>query len=301
MGLAFKDISAIEDFLEKDFSRVKEDKRSLSRIYYALGKKHSKLGDFKIAKRYFWQSFFACPLRIGCLFKINRLNIKSGLYGYSAFKRNLELKRVLKNQRVLIIGSGPSANELKNIAQDIKILTCNIGPRILLDKKIRQEIDLYYCVPGAFEGSHKDENTIGLLSKFKIDLFIYPTKWIKNNSILKKIYAKGVQDNAFNDYYSKKLVGPQKTEEIKSSFLSNNRTSSGVRLLQYALFAQAKEIYLIGIDIDEKGYFWDRSNIHDHLAIDKNFIEVVSKKYNNIYSASKNSLITSYVKYKPLL
>ena len=201
----------------------------------------------------------------------------------------------------MIIGSGPSANELKYVPKDVKILTCNVGPRLILDKKIDRVIDLYYCVPSAIEGDHKKEDVIGILSRCRINLFIYPAKWIKNISRLKKIYSKCVKDYAFNDYYLNKLIGPQKTEEIKRSFLSNNRTSSGIRLLQYALYAKAREIFLIGIDIDQRGYFWGRSNTHDHLDIDRNFIEIVSKKYNNIYSGSENSPVVRYVKYKPLL
>lgn len=300
MALTFEDVAAKEDFFKKHFSRLKKDKRYISRSYYGLGKDWSKLGDFKKAKRYLWQAFLFWPLRIECLFKIIRINIKSGYYGFSALRRNSELKKIIKNQRILIIGSGPSANELENIPGDFKILTCNIGPRILLDKKISKVIDIYYCVPGAIEGGHSNENVINLLSKFKINLFIYPTKWIKNNSSLKKVYSRCVKDYAFNDYYLNKLIGPRKTEEIKINLLSNNRTSSGLRLLQYALYSKAKEIFLIGIDINQEGYFWGKSNIHDHLCIDRNFMEIVSKKYNNVYSAAKNSPVVRYVKYKPL-
>lgn len=290
-----------EIFLKKHFSKLKRYKRYIYQFYYTLGKDWSKIGYFKKAKKYYWQAFLCCPLKIKCLFKILHLNIKSGHYGYCAFKRNSELKRIIKNQRVLIIGSGSSVNELEYIPGDVKILTCNIGPRILFDKKISEVIDLYYCVPGAVERGHKNENILGLLSNFKINLFIYPTKWIKNSLLLKNVCAQFTKDYTFNGYYLNKLIGPQKTQDIKSNFSSNNRTSSGIRLLQYALYAQAKEIFLIGIDMDEKGYFWGRNNIHDHLSIDKNFIEIVSKKYSNIYSASKNSPIVRYIKYRSLL
>ncbi|OGX16055.1 MAG: hypothetical protein A2166_05440 [Omnitrophica WOR_2 bacterium RBG_13_41_10] len=302
MNLTFEKASARENFLKKNFSRLKKDREYISRFYYGLGRDWFKLGDFKKAKRYFWQAFLSWPLRrIDCLFEIIGVNIEAGQYGYTALRRNSALKKIIKNQRVLIIGSGTSANELKYIPSDVKILTCNVGPRILLYKGINKVIDLYYCVPGVIEGDHKNENVIDLVLRFKINLFIYPAKWIKSFIDIKKTCVKCIKDHGFNDYYLNKIMGPLKTEEIKRSFLSNNRTSSGVRLLQYALYSQAKEIFLLGIDINEEGYFWGRKNIHEHLSIDKDFIEFVSHKYNNIYSASRKSPIMRYVKYKPLL
>ena len=301
MGLTFEQVVTRENFLKEDFPKINKHKRYVSRFYYELGNDWSKLGNFKKAKEYLWQAFLSWPLRIGCLFKIIGITIKASPYRYSVLKRNSELNKVIKNQRVLIIGSGPSANELKYIPRDVKILTCNIGPRLLLEKEINREIDLYYCARGVLGKGHKNESVIDLFSKLKINLFIiYNTKLIKKHYNLKKTYAKCIKDKGFNDYYLNKLIEPQKREEIKSPFLNNNRTSAGVRLLQYALYFKAKEIYLIGIDINEEGYFWGRNNIHEHLCIDKNFIEIVSKKYNNVYSASENSPIVRYVKYKPL-
>ena len=230
-----------------------------------------------------------------------RITIKASPYRYSTLKRNAKLNSIIKNQRVLIIGSGPSANDLKYIPHDVKILTCNIGPRLLLNKQINREIDIYFSGKGSLGKAHESEGVIDLLSKFKINLFVFfNRKTIKKHGQLKKFYAQCATDKGNNYYYLTKLIKPQKIEDIMGVAASNYKTSSGVRLLQYALFFKAKEIYLIGIDSNEEGYFWGKTNVHKHHVIDKNFIEVVSKKYNNIFSASENSPIVRYVKYKPL-
>jgi hypothetical protein len=216
--------------------------------------------------------------------------------------RNLRLSKIIKNQRVLIVGSGLSANELNAIPSDVKILTCNIGPRLLLDKKINRVIDIYWCAKGVLDGDHKNEGAIDLLSKLKINLFIScNSSLLKEYSCLEKTYSHFIKDKGKNNYYLKKLIKPHTIEEIEDSFYHNKKTSTGLRLLQYALYFKAKEIYLIGIDINEEGYFWGRKNVYKHLIIDKNFIKIVSKKYNNIYSASETSPIVRYVNYKPLL
>ena len=302
MGLPLEQVNAKEHFLKKHFSTIKQHKKSLSRFYYEIGNDWSTLGNAKKATNYLWQAFFSWPFTIKYLLKIIRIAIKTSPYRYSVLKRNAALNKIIKNQRVLIIGSGPSANELGHIPPDVKILTCNIGPRLLLDKKIKRKIDLYYCARGVMHGGHKNENTIGLLAKVKINVFIiYDTRLVKKQPDLKKTYAQCLEDKGSNDYYLHRLIKPQTIEDIEDPRLSNNRTSAGVRLLQYALYFQAKEIYLLGIDLNEEGYFWGRNNTHKHLVIDKNFIETVSQRYTNIYSASEKSPIVRYVTYKPLL
>lgn len=242
-------------------------------------------------------------LKMGHLFKVMRVNINKSPYRYSVLKRNFELKKLIENQRVLIIGSGMSANELKYIPKDVKILTCNFSPRLLLDKGICREIDLYYCALGVLDKGSKNENIIDLLLKLKINLFIiYNPKLIRKFKDLRKNYTKCIKDRGSNNYYLDRLLGPQEIDKITNYSLANNsRTSTGVRLLQYALYFKAKEIYLIGIDVNEDGYFWGKNNTHEHLCIDKSFIEIVSKKYSNIYSAAENSPIVRYIKYKPLV
>ena len=303
--LTFEDISSKEDFLNKHYYSIKKDKRYIFQFYYRLGLDWLRLGNFDRAKKYFWQAFLAWPLSMDSLLKVINLNIMTNPYGYSSFKRNSALKKLIKNQRVLIIGSGPSANELTYIPDDIKVFTCNVGPRILLEKKLNKAIDLYYCAKGVISGNHKNENVIDILLKFKIGLFIISGNELnKKNSKHKELYDKCIdayhKDKGINNYYLNKLIGPDKTEEIKRYALSNNRTSAGLRLLQYALFFKARQIYLVGIDISEGGYFWGRNNIHEHLHIDKKFIGIVSKKYNNIYSAAEKSPILNYIKYRAL-
>ena len=253
--------------------------------------------------RFFKQAFLSWQPNSGFFFRNAYLSFKDSNYKYSILKRNFELRKTINNQRVLIIGSGLSANELSHIPEDVKILTCNIGPRILLNKGINRKIDLYFCA--TLMGGHKNENVMELLSKCKINLFIIKRKDLRKNWVnVKKVYheciRKCIKDSGNDNYYLNKLIGPDKLGQIQRDVMGNRWTSSGLRLLQYALYFQAKEIYIIGVDIDEEGYFWGRKNVNEHLFIDRDFIEIVSRRYKHIYSAAKNSPITHYLKYKPL-
>jgi tetratricopeptide (TPR) repeat protein len=184
---SFKQVVNRENLLKENFAEINKSRRYFPRFYYELGKEWTQLGNFQKAKNYFWQAFLSWPLRIGCLYKIMRITIKASPYRYSALKRNAKLNPIIKNQRVLIIGSGPSANDLKSIPKDVKILTCNIGPRLLLDKKFNREIDIYFSGKGSLGEGHKNEGVIDLLSKFKINLFVFfNKKTIKKHGQLKK-------------------------------------------------------------------------------------------------------------------
>ena len=214
-----------------------------------------------------------------------------------SFKRNLLLKKLIKDKRILIVGSGPSAEKLGEIPNDVRVFTCKSGLRLFVDKNFERQIDLYLAYKSAMERSY--EFLREFLQKTKTKIFmIDDLGYIKEKKELEGFYLKLLWDTGRNNYYLERLIKPYKIRQIKGKSLP--RTSSGIRLLQYALFFGAREIYLIGIDISEKGYFWGTKNAHFHLDIDRNFIKIVSKKYNNIYSLSKKSPITKYIKYKNL-
>jgi hypothetical protein len=224
---------------------------------------------------------------------------------YCHFKNSRLLKGIINNERILIIGSGYSAAELKKIPDNVRIFTCNAGLKLFIDNNIGKRIDLFLCRRDLMKDDYRFEDRYvrGLLLKtselkIKSNIFVIDDiSCVKEDNELKGLYANLIFDFNENNYYLKRLIKPYRIREIKGSSVSH--ASSGIRLLQYALYFKAKEIYLIGIDLCESEYFWGREKIHRHKDIDEDFIKVVSKKYNNIFSLSKNSPVNRYIKYRP--
>jgi hypothetical protein len=203
------------------------------------------------------------------------------------------LKKCIENQKIIIIGSGPSTKQLKHIPADVKIFTCNNGIKILKNKKINKQIDLYTCHLGSFT-THPDlKNT---LPQTKINNFlIHEPGYIKRN--FEKFYQHLFFHDNKDSYYLKKVIKPYRIDDLPKNFIFSH-TSTGMRLLQYALFFKAKEIFLIGFDLGEKGYSWGGVHFSDYKNVDQKFLEIVAKKYNNVYSLSRNSPIAKYFKVK---
>lgn len=209
------------------------------------------------------------------------------------------LKKLIKGQKILIVGSGPSAAELDDIPEDIKIFTCHAGLRLFTGDRFNRKIDLFLTYKHAMSKHYEDIEEI--LPTVKIDLFLVDSfNYVNKKKELKRCYSSLIADRQKDNRYLKKLIKPYRIEQIIGN--SNARhTSAGIALLQYALYFGAKEIYLIGIDFGIGGYFWgEKREERKHRDIDENFIKIVSKKYNNIYSLSKTSPITKYIPYGKL-
>lgn len=220
------------------------------------------------------------------------------VFGRDVVKNYSNVVNLIKNKRILILGAGNSANDLEKIPKDVIILSCNLSPQILINKKINRKIDLYFCTRRIILDKGTDIIS-NLLSKVKVNIFItdYP-RWIKKREDLREFYEKTVRDRGENNFYLKELIKPYQINQIRGKSL--NHTSSGMRLLQYALYFKAKEIYLIGIDGLRGTYFTGKMNKKTHLDIDNNFMKIVSNKFENVYSASRSSPITKYVPHKKL-
>ena len=236
------------------------------------------------------------------------INAPGYLYDYKIGKKTIckeeELVNKVKGKRVLILGSGPSANDLKSIPEDVIIFTCNFGPQLLLDKGLRTDIELYICMGITFKrypGKNKD--IVGLLSKINLKYMVTEDKRLFENIFHKTT----IEDSNRNSYYLKKIIHPHKCNEIFKGITSGY--STGNHLIQYALALEAKEIYIIGMDGGFKVHFWsnpddineEEKRIFEHGEFDRRFIEILSKKYNYIYSISKSSPINKYLNYKELI
>ena len=220
---------------------------------------------------------------------------------------NALLTKLIKNQRVLILGSGPSASELSSIPEDVKVFTCNASPKLLLDKKIVREIDLLFFIKSKVSKSllidglpvEKTKAIEELLCRSKIKLVVTNkpehAQRLKNS---KRLDFTCLFDDGRDPYYLNHLLQPNSVESIRGSS-PLPWTSTAIRLLQYALFYGAKEIYVVGIDFGDGGYFWGPNpNEWRHPDIDENFVKIIALKYDNMYSLSRSSPMTKYIKYK---
>lgn len=210
------------------------------------------------------------------------------------------LKKTIKNKKVLIIGSGPSASDLTDISSDIVVLTCNHSLSIL--KKLnKKEIDLHLTYYQYFK---ENKNNLKLLNGFKIKKLVID----RVTSNLFKFSEKILIDNCRSNYFLKKIIKSKKfrkqIEKLNHNYVVGNKmavpwNSTGMRLLQYAIFFKAKEIYLAGIDSDNSGHYYDKKKEkRAHLEIDHLFIKTVIKKNHNIYLASSTSPLKKYLKFK---
>jgi hypothetical protein len=217
---------------------------------------------------------------------------------YDPLRRSL-----IEGKRVLIIGSGPSASELEEVANDMVILTCKRALKIFEEKKINRPIDLFLCCKNTI---HKNGSVEDLLQKIKTNLFVMDDlNYTRHRNKLKGSYAQLIPDDGKDNFYLKRLIEPHELREFERAARFSNgssktlkHVSSGVRLLQYALYFKAKEIYLIGLDLNNEGYFWGEPKKQKHLEIDHFFINVISKKYKNVYSLSPTSPILKYFPHK---
>lgn len=212
------------------------------------------------------------------------------------------LKNLIKGKRILIIGSGQSANDLQNIPEDALIFTCNTSCNILLEKNVNKKIDLHLtsteCIKVYSEGANhvvKNKNQLETLHKIGVRFFVCDADY---STIC---HHQWCYDTIPNNYYAIQLIKPKNITNIPSDWLLHCReSSSGVRLLQYALYYGAKEIYLIGID-NGGGYYWDTNLMNfPHTTFDKPFLEELAKKYFNIFVCSKNSPMIYLFPYKEL-
>ena len=225
---------------------------------------------------------------------------------YHRWRNNIILKKLIENSKILILGSGPSANDFDNIPDDVKIFTCNYGPKLLSDKNIKRGIDLFIGFRFCMETIEHIEKTISEHFHKKINFFMTDDlQYIKGKERLNKSYGTLMKYNPRENHYLLRLISPYKMRDIHGT--SKPWNSTGLILLQFAIYFQAKIIYLIGIDLGKEHFYTQKYRDTDgsefsyqHEDIDSAFIDIVSKRYHHIYSVSKNSAITRYIPYKSL-
>ena len=195
------------------------------------------------------------------------------------------LKGLIEGQKILVIGAGASAQELERIPDGATVFTCNRGGlKLFITKQFKRKINLFLCKMNKVDKyGHKEIEE--WLPKVKTDIFITD----------KEKYFKEKQ--GFKDAYVR-FVHYDHLRGIKGAKTDKGSLSAGMKLVNCALHYGAKEVYLIGIDISKAGYFWGEKHGHRHIGVDRKFIQQASKKHGSIYSLSKKSPITRYIRYK---
>jgi hypothetical protein len=208
------------------------------------------------------------------------------------------LRRLINDKRVLIIGSGPSARDLAHIPEDVLVFGCNMSPQALLySPNPGRAVDLYIgnieafrCYGGSIEQ---------LLRTIPIRYFLSrDPKWVRAHSdIVQPHYVLRDRSTTAESYYLKRL-GMHRASPLTGILRSSRTpwTSTGIALLQYALVYGAQEIYLIGIDLDCRGYAFTpgtpvRYQSH-HMMIDHAVAALCAHRHQHIFCASPYSPLT---------
>ncbi|MBI3252516.1 MAG: hypothetical protein HYZ52_04280 [Candidatus Omnitrophica bacterium] len=206
------------------------------------------------------------------------------------------LKRLIRGERILIVGSGRSASELADIPPGIKLFTCNAGIRFFDGKAMDRPLDLFFCNKAKLQREKEIEL---LLVKIRTRVFVSRnTDGIRENTALRGSYERLLYDDSTDPWYLTRLIRPQGVQDIQGR-CEATWTSTGMRLLQYALYFGAREVYVVGMDFGENGYFWGpKPNPWGHPDIDENFIRIVSAKYRNVFSISSKSPLSHHLPVK---
>lgn len=221
-------------------------------------------------------------------------------------KHHRDFKRLIEGQRVLILGSGPSSAEITAIPQDVRIFTLKHGLKLLDRIGVTQPIALFLCWRGHLLRNPFIES---FLPKFHSEVILtdFPDT-LQNKNNLSNCYTKIIREDGRYNFYAERLIGRDGLKKvIEKVFVYPDEgkklkhASSGVRLLQYALYFQAREIYVAGIDLNDEGYFTGEYKKQKHIAFDRSFLEILSKKnHSNVFSISPKSPLTQYFPHRPL-
>ncbi|MBI3252506.1 MAG: hypothetical protein HYZ52_04230 [Candidatus Omnitrophica bacterium] len=203
-------------------------------------------------------------------------------------------KKLTTGRRVLILGSGPSALELQDIPEDVALFTCNAGLKFIVDRRIQKPVDLYYYHKRKSEWAQSGikDDLLRVEIRCFISNLISAIRAAQKSQDGKQIRTTVIRDFNRNNFYLKSLISPLHPVSLAANGIQ--WTTAGVRLLQYALYFEAKEVYLAGIDQTDD-YFWgskSRSLAED--PFEKKILGIISKKFKNIFSLSANSPITRY-------
>ncbi len=215
---------------------------------------------------------------------------KSRFY-WVRFRHHGFLKKLLYGKKILILGTAPSAQELQtlSIPKNVLVMTCNAGLSLWTQVSSSREIAVYICSGNKLQKNLTEEHLYKTPIRTIISGFV---EWNERKNALRLPRPRIIPyDGPWGDFYVRKLLSPY-------AFQHRKTISAGLRLLLYALYFGAAEVYLLGIDLSHQGYFWGGENKQKHLAVDLDFLKICSQKYKNIYSVSSTSPVTQIIPHK---
>ncbi len=218
-------------------------------------------------------------------------------WSLSHWSHGPSLKKLLAGRRVLIVGAGPSASELPHVPADTAVLTCNSSLKLFAERG-RPRVDLYYFHKR--QGLWKTSGLQELIKNIEIGIFIsnLPKLVRIARASQRRFHDRpdAFVDSNRNNFYLKRLLGPRHIRPVNGI----HWTSAGVRLLQYALYFKAREIFLIGIDQSD-GYFWgEKKREQVEQGFEQSVLDEFSKRFSNVFSLSEKSPITRYFPFRSL-
>jgi hypothetical protein len=216
-------------------------------------------------------------------------------WGYHRLRRNAVLKPMLAARRVLIVGTGPTAAELGSIPDDVVICTCKDGLHLFAERSDRRAVDIYASIGSRLR---TEPRLAELLARTRPRVLMSnDMKYVRRSRELRGLYSTLVYDSGEHNAIVDKLIAPLSVRDIRGTAF-RLKLSTGMRLLHYAVHFGASEIYLLGIDLGQKGYVWGERKANrpwNHADIDENFIRIMSTRYGNIFTLSNNSPIARYL------
>lgn len=207
--------------------------------------------------------------------------------GYHRLRSRGRLRRLIEGRRVLVVGTGPSAADLDSIPPDVLVFTCKLGIRLFAERHRGRHVDLYTCFRSSLE---KQAEMPHYFRRTHPRFFLTnDLRYVRSRADL--VFTHLLHDNGSDNSMLAHLIKPLHPEDIRGN-ARRGKTSSGVRLLQYALTFGSAEVYLIGIDLGRNGYVGGDGDLHkpwNHHDIDENFLRLVGAQQGNVFSLSPRS------------
>lgn len=217
---------------------------------------------------------------------------------YHHLRSRSMLEPVIRGRRALIVGTGPSAADLGSIPDDVCVLTCKDGLRLFSERSERTHVDVYSCFRSGLE---RESGLPELFDRTRPGVFVSNDLcYVRNRTDLTGLYGRLMYDVGEDNTMLRRLIRPHTVEEIRGAAL-RAKTSTGMRLLQYALHFRAREVFLVGIDFGRDGYVWgsrEASRPWNHADIDENLVRIVSQRHGNVFSLSASSPAIEYLPHR---